>query len=170
MKIEFKAMTEKHLPLWLKWSEKPHVKDVWFIDGYETVDYIHRKIAGNGYDHPFMIYLDDLPIGYIVCCDLYAYKTICPTPNGLFTNEDDGTFCMDLFIGEEAFLNKGLGTQIVSAFGEFVFDQFSAKRLLIDPALSNKRAIRCYEKAGFVVVGQANDGVTDCLLMEYIRK
>ena len=42
------------------------------------------------------------------------------------------TFCVDLFVAGSGYLNKGYGTQI-----------------LIDPASDNKRAIHCYEKAGF---------------------
>ena len=76
--ITFKTFSKDHLPLWQKWIEKPHVKDVWFIEGYETTDYVNEKIKGNGYDYHFVVSLNDHPIGYIQCCDLYAYKTKCP--------------------------------------------------------------------------------------------
>lgn len=165
MTIEFRPFQTEHLPLWEKWITIPHVKDVWFIPGYEPTSYIHQKIIGNGYDYPFVIYLNNQPIGYIVCCDLYAYKTICPKPKGLFTQEDQGTFCMDLFIAEEDYLNKGYGTKIVKLFTDYIFTRFPAEIILIDPATSNKRAIRCYEKAGFTFVKKAFDGVTDCYIM-----
>ncbi len=159
-------MQEEHLPLWRKWIQKEQVKSVWFIEGYAPADYIHQKIAGNGYDYPFIIYTDNHPIGFIVCCDLYAYRTKCPAPKGLFTQEEPGTFCMDLFIGEEDYLNKGYGTEIVKAFIDYIFKHFQAKQVLIDPAVTNKRAIRCYEKAGFRFVRTAFDGITDCWIMK----
>ncbi len=165
MNILFKPMTEQDIPLWLQWSQKPHVKDVWFIAGYETRNYIYQKITGNGYDYPFIIYFEQKPIGYIVCCDLFAYRTLCPNPKGLFTQEEPGTFCMDLFIAEEDYLNKGYGTQIVKDFVQKIFTDFKAKVIYIDPSLDNKRAIRCYEKAGFKTVKVANDGVCDCMIM-----
>jgi RimJ/RimL family protein N-acetyltransferase len=168
MNIEFQPFTASHIPLWEKWITIPHVKDVWFIEGYEPADYIFQKIKdkGNGYDYPHVIYLDNISVGYIVCCDLYAYKTICPKPKGLFTNEEIGTYCMDLFIADENYLNKGFGTEIVKDFSNYVFEKFKAKLLLIDPAASNKRAIRCYEKAGFEFVKIAFDGITECYVME----
>lgn len=169
MKISFKKFNKEDLLLWGKWIEKPHVKKVWFIEGYETADYINEKIKGNGYDYHFIIYLDNIPVGYIQCSDLYAYKTKCSEPKGLFTNEEKGTFCIDLFIGEETYLNKGYGTEIVKAFSKKVFNEFGAKKILIDPATSNKRAIRCYEKAGFKFLKNAHDGVTECCVMENVQ-
>ena len=41
--ITFKKFTEEDLPLFLKWAAKPHVKDVWFLDGYEAVDQYYKK-------------------------------------------------------------------------------------------------------------------------------
>lgn len=165
--IEFLPMKESHLALWGKWVKVAHVKEVWFIDGYETTDYIHQKIAGNGYDYPFVIELTGKPIGYIQCCDLYSYRTKCEEPKGLFTNEEPGTFCLDLFIVEESLLNKGLGTEIIKQFTQKLISEFKAKKILIDPAASNKRAIRCYEKCGYQIIRERNDGVTDCVIMEF---
>lgn len=165
--IHFKLMVGADLPLWEGWIEKPHVKNVWFIEGYETSDYIHQKISGNGYDFPFIIYCDDTPIGYIQCSDLHAYTTKCPKPKGIFTEEEPpGVFSMDLFIGEEDYQNKGYGSKIVSEFVNYLFENFHAKTIYIDPARGNKQAIRCYEKAGFTFVKEAFDGVTDCYVMK----
>lgn len=166
MIITFTPFQAQHLPLWQQWIEKPHVKNTWFIDGYETTDVIHEKIQGNGYDHAFIFLIDGRPVGYIVACDLYAYRTLCKETKGLFTQEPPGTFCMDLFIGDETDLDKGYGTEIVSAFIDYIFKHFDANRILIDPATSNKRAIHCYEKAGFNIIGQAFDGITNCYMME----
>ena len=161
-KINFVNMNNSHIPLWEKWITVPHVKETWFIDGYETSDYIFDKINGNGHTFPFIIYLDNLPIGYIQYCDLYAYRTLTEKPKGLFTNENPGTFCIDLFIAESDLLNKGYGTEIIKQFTQKLTNEFDAKKILIDPAATNKRAIRCYEKAGFKVVKNENDGVTEC--------
>lgn len=166
MKIEFKKFTEEHWLLFLKWSKKPHVKDTWFLDGYEDINRYQEKFKGNGYDYSFIIYLDNQPIGYIQTSDLYAYRTLCTKPKGVFTHEEPGTFCLDLFIGEADYLNKGYGTKIVKAFVNKIFKDFRAKKILIDPACSNKRAIRCYEKAGFNIIRQEYDGITEACIME----
>lgn len=161
-------MQEKDISLWKKWSDVPHVKEVWFIEGYETTAYIYQKIKGNGYDHPFIIFMNDKPIGYIQCCDLYAYRALCPKPKGLFIQEEPGTFCADLFIAESDYLNKGYGTEIVKLFTQKIIQEFGAKKILIDPAASNQRAIRCYEKTGFEILRNASDGIMECTIMQFI--
>ena len=168
MNIHFEKMTLNDIPLWEKWITVSHVKETWFIEGYETSDYIHQKIQGNGHTYPFIIYVDDQAIGYIQCCDLYAYRTLTQNPKGLFTNENPGTFCLDLFIAEPNFINKGYGTETVKKFTKKLINEFNAKKILIDPASNNKRAIRCYEKSGFTIVKNAYDGVTKCTIMQFI--
>lgn len=166
LNIAFEAFNENYLPLWNEWVEAPHVKESWFIEGYETTNYIIRKIQGNGYDYPFVIFIEHVPIGYIQCCDLYAYRRLCSVPKGVFTQEEEGTFCLDLFIADHNYLNKGYGTKIVKAFTDYIFTHFKAKKIVIDPDVKNIRAIRCYEKAGFVFYKEAFDGVTQCHLMK----
>lgn len=169
VKINFKNFTQQDLPLFIEWAKKPHVKDTWFIDGYESLDKYTQKTTSNGYDYPFIIYISNRPIGYIQCSDLYAYKTLYPNPKGIFVNEEPGTFCLDLFIGETEYLNKGYGTEIVKLFVDKLSSEFKAKKILIDPACTNKRAIRCYEKAGFKFIKKEHDGVTESYVMEKIK-
>ena len=165
--IWFKKLKKQDMPLFLEWAKKPHVKNTWFQEGYENIDKYYKKIEGNGYDYGFIIYLEEKPIGYIQTSDLYAYRTKCIKPKGLFTNEYPGTFCLDLFIGEEGCLGKGYGTEIVKAFVNKLLKDFNARKILIDPACSNKRAIRCYEKAGFEVIRKEHDGINECCIMEF---
>lgn len=164
--IHFRPMEEGDIPVYLDWAKRDHVKTVWFIDGYEPPDYIHTKVEGNGYDFPFILLLDDQPIGYIVYCDLYAYKNICKEPSGVFTDEPPGSYCIDLFIGEEAHLNKGYGTQLVKKFSDMLLTQKQAKRVLIDPSPENTRAIRCYEKAGFKPIRKGHNGREEVIILE----
>lgn len=165
-KITFKEFSCQDYSLFLEWAKKQHVKDTWFADGYESIDNYAKKITGNGYDYSFVIYVNGMPVGYIQCSDLYAYKNLCPNPQGVFINEESGTFCLDLFIGEEEYLNKGYGTKIVKLFIKKLVTEFKAKKILIDPACSNKRAIRCYEKAGFKFIRKEYDGVTEICIMK----
>lgn len=167
--IIFKKLTNEDMPLFFEWAEKPHVKDTWFQEGYEPLDKYYKKIEGNGYDHGFIIYWNDAPIGYIQTSDLYAYRTRCKNPKGLFSHEEPGTFCLDLFIGEEEYLNKGHGIEIVKAFTQKLLNEFKAKKIVLDPACSNKQAIRCYEKAGFVVIRKEHDGTNECYGMKFMN-
>ena len=46
-------------------------------------------------------------------------------------------------------LGKGLGTKLVRALVELLFNDPEVTKIQTDPSPSNLRAIRCYEKAGF---------------------
>ena len=175
-KIEFHPFTADDIPLFLDWSKRKHVKDTWFLEGYEPVETIYKTMSGNGYDFPFIIYLGKQPIGYIQYCNLYAYTKLCSDYNlqaykALFSDPEQskGNYCIDLFIGEEAYLGKGFGSEIVEAFCDLLFSNPEVKRILVDPSMENKRAIRCYEKAGFRSLQQSKDDVCDILIMEKRR-
>jgi aminoglycoside 6'-N-acetyltransferase len=57
---------------------------------------------------------------------------------------------MDLFIGETDNWNKGIGTIVVRSLISYLFKNKNADIIFIDPQTWNKRAIRCYEKSGFI--------------------
>lgn len=59
---------------------------------------------------------------------------------------------IDLFLGP-AHLGRGLGGEAVRAVADHLFAERGHHRITIDPATTNTRAIRCYEKAGFTAVG-----------------
>ena len=51
--------------------------------------------------------------------------------------------------GECITTGKGLGTKLVRALVELLFNDPEVTKIQTDPSPSNLRAIRCYEKAGF---------------------
>lgn len=70
---------------------------------------------------------------------------------------------------------RGLGAEAVALLVRFLLDRRHHHRLIIDPAVRNARAIRCYQSVGFRRVGimrqyeRGADGVFhDGLLMELI--
>jgi aminoglycoside 6'-N-acetyltransferase len=50
-------------------------------------------------------------------------------------------------------LDRGLGREAVGLLARWLFDERGHHRITIDPAASNERAIRCYERVGFKAVG-----------------
>jgi aminoglycoside 6'-N-acetyltransferase len=66
-----------------------------------------------------------------------------------YTNVDEVIYGTDQFIGETAYWNKGIGTQLIRAVVEYLLQKEGVHRLVMDPMTWNKRAIRCYEKCGY---------------------
>ena len=70
---------------------------------------------------------------------------------------------------------EGLAQDALRTLARHLVEERGHHRLVIDPALANKRAIRAYEKVGFRQVGvmrraeRSPDGVwRDCLLMDLL--
>ncbi len=63
---------------------------------------------------------------------------------------DPGVRGIDQSLANPAQLHKGLGTKLVRALVEKLFEDAMVTKIQTDPAPNNHRAIRCYEKAGFV--------------------
>jgi len=50
-------------------------------------------------------------------------------------------------------VNRGYGTEIVKGFMKYYFTEMGFRRLFLDVAEFNKRALHCYKKCGFVSCG-----------------
>lgn len=79
---------------------------------------------------------------------------------------------IDLFIGVPELWGRGIGTHLVTATADYLFDSKGTDRVAVDPQTWNTRAIRCYEKSGFKKVKlltehELHEGeMRDCWLME----
>ncbi len=56
---------------------------------------------------------------------------------------------IDIYIGAAANRERGLGTEAVRTMLQHLFESNQVHIVTIDPEVDNKRAIRCYERAGF---------------------
>ncbi|MDZ8187743.1 MAG: GNAT family N-acetyltransferase [Nostoc sp. ChiSLP02] len=111
----------------------------------------------------------NIVIGYLQYC---ALNDLLETDRQLYHLEQtDGVYAIDLFIGESQYWNQGIGTKIVSLIVNYLFEELEAKKIVIDPHVDNSRALRCYEKCGFVKVKllpdhELHEGeYSDCWLM-----
>jgi aminoglycoside 6'-N-acetyltransferase len=137
--VTFIPLKEEHRPLLMKWLSQPHAQE-WWGDVQEEIALIYD---GKGEHEPFIACVNDEPIAYVQAWwpsrhpDLPWQHQMTPTTRGI-----------DITIGEEKNLGKGLGTLIVKNFAAKLFSE-GATRLIIDPDISNERAAAAYIKAGF---------------------
>ncbi|HXG26896.1 MAG TPA: GNAT family protein [Candidatus Binatia bacterium] len=89
-------------------------------------------------------------------------------------DEDYKSAGIDIFM-HSRFQGRGLGTDAVRTLARYLIEARGHHRLTIDPAASNARAIRAYEKVGFKPVGvmrryeRGRDGTYhDGLLMDLL--
>jgi aminoglycoside 6'-N-acetyltransferase len=141
--IAVRPWREGDLPLIAKWLSDPRV-----LRYYEGRDHPHdlakaRAVFEEETDDHCCVFLSaGEPVGYIQFCPIDAEES------GMAAHER--VWGIDLYIGEPAFWNRGIGTQLVRAGAEQLLAQDFADRVTIDPQVWNTRATRSDEKAGFV--------------------
>src|SRR5712691_7293615 len=70
------------------------------------------------------------------------------------TETDPGARGIDQFLAHEHQLCRGLGSAMVRAFVEQLFQDPEVTRIQTDPSPDNESAIRSYRRAGFVSAGE----------------
>ncbi len=76
---------------------------------------------------------------------------------------------IDIWIGEEADLGRGLGTEMMRLALAYSFGAPEVTGVLVDPLESNRRAHRFYERLGFSLLGPRRFGEDDCLVYRLAR-
>ncbi|NMG09870.1 GNAT family N-acetyltransferase [Brasilonema sp. UFV-L1] len=114
------------------------------------IEFYQPMVRGDDSVVSCLFYYQNTPIGYL---QYYALNDLPKTDRQMYCLEEtDNVYGMDLFIGETQYCNQGIGTKVVSLAVEYIFEQLQAAKVVIDPQVWNTRAIRCYEKCGFVKV------------------
>lgn len=149
-RVTLRLMTEQDLVMLHDWLNRPHIVEWW--GGEEerpTLDevlehYLPRVLAQESVT-PYIAMLGEEAIGYA-----QSYVAL-GSGDGWWQDETDpGVRGIDLSLANPTQLNKGLGTRVVCALVERLFADPAVTKIQTDPAPNNHRAIRCYEKAGFV--------------------
>ncbi len=146
--ITFRRLEEKDLRLMHKWLNTDFVIE-WYDKGGSSFSKIMSKymprVKGEEAIYSFIIVCNNKDIGYIQTCLIEDY----PEYNQC-VNIKESAAGIDLFIGEQDFVHKGLGKQILIKFlSEYVFQLYDVECCIIGPEPKNNIAIRAYEKAGF---------------------
>lgn len=87
-------------------------------------------------------------IGYLQYC---ALDKLSESDIQMYQLENiNHVYAIDLFIGETYYWNKGIGSKVISVAINYLFKELNAQRIVLDPQTWNTRAIRTYQKCGFV--------------------
>jgi len=82
---------------------------------------------------------------------------------------DPGARGIDQFLANAEQLGQGLGSAMVRAFVEQLFQNPRVTTVQTDPSPENERAIRCYRRAGFVAIRKVSTPDGPALLMRKER-
>lgn len=93
----------------------------------------------------FMIEYDNIPIGII------QYQLINEENKKLYDLNIDGSYEIDIFIGDLNLHNKGIGKTSIDLITNYLFKEKNAKVLVMCPLKDNYNAINCYKRCGFTI-------------------
>jgi aminoglycoside 6'-N-acetyltransferase len=147
----FARLARDDLPLLHAWLQQGHVR-AHYEDGLRTLaqvaDYYADVLTGADPTRAYIAAHDRTPIAYVQAYRVADY----PSYAAALAITDDA-LGIDMLIGDPAFVHRGLGASLLSAFVDRVAGpQLGARTCWIAPAVDNPRAIRCYERAGFAHV------------------
>jgi AacA4 family aminoglycoside N(6')-acetyltransferase len=148
--VTLRLMVEEDLSLLHEWLNQPHVVEWWAGEqpAFDEVraKYTPRILAADRVT-PYIAMLGSRPFAYAQSYVAFGCGS------GWWEDETDpGVRGIDQMIGEAYLLGKGLGTKLVCKLVDTLFEDPSVTKVQTDPAPTNLRAIRCYEKAGFRIV------------------
>ena len=168
--MNFVPLKIEHFPLLSTWLNVPHVFEWWsdgkiwdeeavvekyssYVDGYKINERGEKKSI-----FPFIIQYQGAAIGYIQYYNVRDFEI--DSFDVVQQHLPNSCAALDFFIGDEAYLGKGLGTALLIQFlQEHIFKKFSA--CYVDPEKENKAAFRTYEKAGFGVVSSIDQMILE---------
>ena len=108
--------------------------------------------------------VDGVPIGFMQVIDPLAEAT------HYWGDVEPDLRAIDIWIGEEAYLNRGFGTQMMRMAIGRCFAPPEVKAILIDPLASNARVLPFYERLGFRLLGPRRFGDDECLVYRLDRQ
>lgn len=145
----FRPMTEADLPLVLDWIARPHVRQWWPEDPEIEAEFRHGLTAP--YMRYFLLTADGEPFGFLQVYDIWMEPELEPDAEWAGFYRDlapEGSVGIDQFIGPEQMVGRGHGSAAIAGLVDHLLTE-GAPRVVTDPDVSNARAIRAYQKAGF---------------------
>jgi RimJ/RimL family protein N-acetyltransferase len=147
-KFIFRPLRFSDVPLMHEWFNLPHVQKFYSLRQWteqQVLEKLEPYITGVKPVLGFIALMDEKPIGYVQQCRIIDY----PWPNQNLPEEIINSAAgVDLFIGDETLIGKGIGGQVLKAFIEhIIWPEF--QYCIVDPDTKNIAAIRCYEKLNF---------------------
>ena len=150
------------LPVLLHWDEQPHVAAASGEDGGFDWEYELPRLFD--WRELLIADRDGRPVGFVQIIDPAREET------HYWGDCEPHLRAIDIWLGEEADLGKGYGSEIMQLAIARCFSDPRVTAIVVDPLVSNTRAHRFYERLGFRIVDRRIfAGIDDCYVMRLDR-
>lgn len=162
--ITLRKATLEDVPLIEKWDDEP---DVVFCTGAELEpdDWVwSREVVRDVTWQEILIAEENgRPIGVVQICDPHV------EPTHYWGEIEPNLRAIDIWLGDAADRGRGLGAQVMKLAIDRCFAPPEVTAIVIDPLVANVRAIKFYERMGFVFIGERWFGPDHCHVMRLER-
>ena len=149
--ISFRPLVPSDLAMLHEWLHRSHISKWWGDPGtYAEVEHDYRPYtAAESTTRGYVALSKNEPIGFV-----QSY-VVMGSGDGWWKQETDpGARGIDQFLANPEQLGRGLGSAMIHAFMEQLFQDPAVTKVQTDPSPENDRAIRCYRRVGFIDVGE----------------
>src|SRR5262249_34587095 len=153
-----------------RWDREPHVIRATTDDpdaekAFEGHDWTEALANQSEVDRYLIAEVDGRPIGAMQVADPHL------EPSHYWGDIEPNLRAVDIWIGEACELGKGYGEQMMREVFRRCFAEPAVTAIVIDPLASNTRALRFYERLGFVRVERRRfDHDSDCYVYRLTRE
>lgn len=150
--IRLRAVERGDLPCFQQWLNDPEV-----TEGLSTFLPLSMEDEEQWFDRLARLEPEEKPLA-IELNENGSWRLI---GNSGFFNLEWTNRCAEfgIFIGDKTVWNRGYGTQAVQLLVKHGFESLNLHRIYLRVYSTNKRAIRSYEKVGFVMEGTLREAV-----------
>jgi aminoglycoside 6'-N-acetyltransferase len=162
----FQPVTVQDLPLLESWISQPHWQEWWDKPEIE-IGFIRAMVEDQDSTRPFIFHVDDKPAGYIQYWYVGDQLALGWEEHAPWLNlVSDNAVGIDLSIADADRLSRGIGRRVLNKMAKQLEYQ-GHESIIIDPDPENKRAVRCYQSAGFEIIEELAGKTDDWLIMQY---
>ena len=158
----FSPLKRADFPMMLRWLNNPAVSE-WWGEPPASIDELEGKhvprLDGSEQVYGFIAHYAGMPMGY-----MQWYRISTEPDHPAIGLAPTSSAAIDLFIGEDDYRRRGLGSIMIRAFlKQIVFTEPDMKHCAIDPCIENTAAIAAYRKTGFREIGLAPNPHENCV-------
>lgn len=153
-KLRLKPVEDSDIELLAKWLNKDYILK-WYNDADEWLKEIRERNGEFGFLHHFIVMKNNKPIGfgqYYDCFDVQEEWYIIERPDRMYS--------IDYLIGEEEYLGKGYGKEIVRLLMDEIYNLSPEAEIVVQPDNDNIPSCKALLANGFVY-----DAVRECFVI-----
>ena len=141
------------------WRNQPHVREWWDPDDppltiEAAIEELRPSTQPAGSESACIIELDGAPVGYL---QFYPWDGEQDYLAEVGITVPAGAWGLDIFIGERALMDRGIGSRTVRLISDHLFAEHNATAVALATEVGNSRAQAAYVRAGMRVVQQFLD-------------